>query len=232
MHDALIIRHVAFEDAGLLAGILPRFDYRPTIVEAGRDTTEDRTLQATDLLIILGGPISANDEQDYPFLHGLREGVARRLENSGPTLGICLGAQIIARALGANVYPGKAKEIGWSTLELTAAGRNSCLRHLDNVPVLHWHGETFDLPPGAEHLASTAVCMNQAFSIGRHLLALQFHPEVTANGLESWYIGHTLELSGAGVDIPTLRKESLRHAPALHTAGDALFTEWLEQLNS
>ncbi|MDZ7734741.1 MAG: glutamine amidotransferase [Gammaproteobacteria bacterium] len=228
MRDALVIRHVAFEDLGTLGNLLSHSNYRTHYTEAGRQALPDDKLQSTDLLVILGGPISATDENDYPFLHELHASIARRINANGPTLGLCLGAQIIARSLGAAVYTAKSKEIGWSTLELTAAGQNSCLCHLDNVPVLHWHGETFDLPEGAEHLASTPACMNQAFSIGDHLLGLQFHPEVTAVGLESWYIGHTLELSQAGIDIPNLRYDSRQYAPSLRTAADSMFAEWLD----
>lgn len=228
MRDALVIRHVAFEDLGTLGNLLPRCNYRIHYIEAGQQALPDDKLQSTDLLVILGGPISANDENDYPFLHELHASIAQRIHANGPTLGLCLGAQIIARSLGAAVYAAKSKEIGWSNLELTAAGQNSCLRHLDNVPVLHWHGETFDLPECAEHLASTPACMNQAFSIGDHLLALQFHPEVTAEGLESWYIGHTMELSQAGIDIPNLRYDSRQYAPSLRTAADSMFAEWLD----
>lgn len=230
MREALVIRHVAFEDLGVLAEILLRFEYRMEYLEAGRQQIQNDRLQNTDLLVVLGGPISANDDRDYPFQHELRQALTGRIESRRPTLGICLGAQIIARTLGSAVYAGKAKEIGWSTLELTTAGHRSCLRHLDDVPVLHWHGETFDLPADAEHLASTEICMNQAFSIGQHLLGLQFHPEVTADGLESWYIGHTLELSESGIDITQLRHDSQQYAPSLRTAADAMFTEWLEGL--
>lgn len=229
MRDALVIRHVAFENLGTLEELLPRCNYRIHYVEAGPQALPEDKLQSTDLLILLGGPISANEEKDYPFLRELHAGVAQRINASGPSLGICLGAQIMARALGAAVQPAKSKEIGWSTLQLTATGRNSCLRHLDNVPVLHWHGETFELPEGAEYLASTPACLNQAFSIGDHLLGLQFHPEVTAEGLESWYIGHTVELSRADIDIPSLRRDSRQYAPSLRAVADTLFTEWLEQ---
>ena len=123
----------------------------------------------------------AYEEDKYPFLldesafagapgaHGTR----RRSASAS-------GAQLIARALGSPVYPGARKEIGWGPLELTTHGRHSPLQHLDTVPVLHWHGDTFDLPDGADRLASTAVTANQAFAVGPAILALQFHAEVEA----------------------------------------------------
>ncbi len=230
MRNALVIRHVAFEDLGLLADIIKHFDYQIRYLDAGRDEFTQETLTTADLLIVLGGPISANDEANYPFLTIERQAVAERIAADGATLGLCLGAQIIARALHANVNPGPAKEIGWSSLTLTTQGKDSCLRHLMEQPVLHWHGETCELPPAAEHLASTEVCSNQAFRIGNQILALQFHPEVTADDLESWYIGHTLELESAGIDIPTLRQQSHEYAPPLAAAAARLFTEWLNHI--
>ena len=230
MRDALVIRHVAFEDLGLLADILKRFDYQIRYLEAGRDEFTLETLTTADLLIVLGGPISANDESNYPFLTIECQAIAKRIAAGRATLGLCLGAQIIARALHASVYPGPAREIGWASLTLTTQGKDSCLRHLMDRPVLHWHGEICELPPSAEHLASTEVCSNQAFRIGSQILALQFHPEVTADGLESWYIGHTLELETAGIDIPTLRQQSNEHAPPLTAAAERMFTEWLKNI--
>src|SRR6185436_5058732 len=129
-----------------------------------------------------------------------------RLSRRRPTLGICLGAQLIARVLGARVYPARAKEIGWHPLQLTSAGEASPLSHLraTSGQVLHWHGDTFDLPAGAAHLASTEVCPHQAFSIDA-ALALQFHLEVDVHRIERWLIGHVCELGVNGVDVAQLR---------------------------
>lgn len=231
MRKAITIRHVPFEDLGTLVQFLRHHDYDYSYIDAGREPLPIAELKTTDLLIVMGGPVSANDENVYPFLAELRQIIASRIEHRMPTLGICLGAQIIARACGVAVYANPCKEIGWSPVELTTAGMQSCLRHLQNIPVLHWHGETFAIPEVAEHLAQTALCNNQAFQIERHTLGLQFHPEVTAEGLESWYIGHTVELNQAGIDINRLRQMSRNHAPPLATAADSCFSEWLQQLS-
>lgn len=230
MKTAIAIRQVAYEDLGILSNLLPDFGYQIRYIEAGMDSIDKSAMQSADLLMMLGGPISVNDDSDYPFLGDLLSPIATRIKAGQPTLGICLGAQLIARTLGAPIYPMAQKEIGWSELTLTSQGQSSCLRHLADCPVLHWHGETFDMPPGVEHLAQTDVCRNQAFALGRHLLALQFHPEVTERGLERWYIGHTVELAQAGVSIPALRQQAAKHTPQLLDRTHKCFVEWLKNL--
>jgi GMP synthase (glutamine-hydrolysing) len=136
----------------------------------------------------------------------------------------------MAAALGAAVYPGPAKEIGWKKLTLTDAGKQSCLAPLEDVAVLHWHGDTFDLPEGAELLASTDICKHQAFSLGNFGLGLQFHPAAKARAMERWLIGHTCELGAAGIDIPALRADSAAKAPVLEQAGAEVLRRWLKAL--
>jgi GMP synthase (glutamine-hydrolysing) len=164
----------------------------------------------------------------YPFLIPEIELIAERLRAKRPTLGLCLGSQLMAKALGARVYSSGVKEIGWSKLELTADGRASCLRHVADTPVLHWHGDTFDLPDGAVRLASTPVCENQAFSWGTSALALQFHLEAAGVALESWFVGHTAEIAATvGISVPQLRAATARCTPAILTSGTACFDDWL-----
>ena len=184
--------------------------------------------------VVLGGPIGAYEEASYPFIRDELRLLERRLQADRPTLGICLGAQMMARALGARVYPGPRKEIGWTPLCLSPEGQVSPLAHVDGAltSMLHWHGDTFDLPHGATGLASTDLYPNQAFSWGRSALALQCHPEVRADRLEHWLIGHAAELAAAGISIPDLRAENARLAPTLEQQGQRFFDAWLTTIET
>jgi GMP synthase (glutamine-hydrolysing) len=224
-----VVRHVAFEDLGTLAPVLSAAGYDLSIMDAGVDELFEPILHS-DLVVILGGPIGVYEEAKYPFLVDERRALEKRLEQGLPTLGICLGAQLMAAALGASVYPGPEKEIGWASVTLTAAGRASCLSRLEAQPVLHWHGDTFDLPSGAERLASTNVYENQAFSLGSNVLAVQFHPELDIRRFEQWLIGHAGELAAAGVDVNRFRTAVKQDGGTLQSAAASWLMHWLERL--
>lgn len=234
MKHATVIKHVAFEDLGSLTEALNQQNYIVEYVEAGSDdlTSID---PSTDLLVILGGPIGAYNEQDYPFLIDELRLLERRLADDLPTLGICLGAQLMARALGAKAYLGSRKEIGWSPLELSPAGQQTPIAHLagDKTAVLHWHGDTFDLPTGATHLAASALYHNQAFSWKQRGLALQFHPEVVPQGLERWFIGHAYEIgTTSDITVTKLREDTARYAMQLAIQAAKFWQEWLGSLTT
>lgn len=234
MRSAMIVRHVAFEDLGTFRPVLEQRGYRLTWHEAGQAPLPMDAAAAADLLVVLGGPIGVYEDAHYPCVREEIEVVRRRLAADAPTLGLCLGSQVMAAAAGARVYPGgMGKEIGWAPLELTQAGTVSPLAELGprRTAVLHWHGDTFDLPDRATLLASTGRYAHQAFAIGRRGMALQFHPEVSAEGLESWFIGHALEIATTpGVSVDGLRAETARHAPALHRQGPAFLERWLSEV--
>jgi GMP synthase (glutamine-hydrolysing) len=225
--ECLALRHVAFEDAGLLDRVLAGRGIALGYLDVGVDTLDPNRIGAADLLLILGGPIGVYETREYPFLVAEIAAVGARLKADRPTLGICLGAQLMAAALGARVAPGPAKEIGYAPVDLTEAGRHSVLAALDGVPVLHWHGDNLELPDHAARLASTNVCPVQAFSIGVRALGLQFHIEAEPRRIERWLIGHAVELGKAGIDPGLVRQQVSRFGDATAAAGRDVFTSWL-----
>ncbi|MFZ5532148.1 MAG: glutamine amidotransferase [Pseudomonadota bacterium] len=231
MRRALVIGHVAFEDLGTLAPALAEAGFAVRTLQAGVDPLPVADDMAADLLVVLGGPIGVYDEAVYPFLATEKNLIGERLRRGGVTLGICLGAQLMAAALGARVYPGSAgKEIGWGSLLPTPSGR-ACAElaplFAPGVSVLHWNGDTFDLPPGATHLAASDRYAQQVFVYGDHGWGFQCHPEVRGRDLERWLIGHACELAQAGIDVNALRAETRTRAETLERAAGHVWRNWL-----
>ena len=226
--DVVAIRHVGFEDLGLLESLLTDRGYRVHYLDAGVDPIAVEAVLRPELLVVLGGPIGAYETDSYPFLVEERNAIAARLGAGKATLGVCLGAQLIAAALGAHVRPTGGKEIGYGPLTLTAEGRQSVLGPLDGVPVLHWHGDEFAIPEGAARLAETPGFPNQAFSVGSTVLGLQFHIEADSAQLERWLIGHAHELASAGVDPRRLRSDAAAYGPGLAAVAARVVRDWLD----
>lgn len=231
LKTAIALRHVHFEDLGTFLPVIEAAGYRVQYYDVGVDPLWTLDPVRTDLVIALGGPIGVYDTKAYPVLLDELDLLRTRLAARRPTLGLCLGAQAMAAALGAKVGATGVKEIGFSPLVLTAEGLAGPLRHLADVPVLHWHGDMFDLPADALLLAAAPLCRNQAFALGANVLGLQFHPEADlARGFERWLIGHAVELASAGFDPAALRMAAARHGDALHAAGQAMLSDWLAGL--
>lgn len=229
MANVIAIRHVHFEDLGVLGRMLCRRGHRVSYLNAWCDDLAPA--REANLLVVLGGPIGAYEAESYPFLATELALVGERLRTGRPVLGICLGHQIMALALGAEVAPGPRRELGYFPVELTDRGLRSPLAHLAELAVLHWHGDCAALPEGADLLALTPDCGVQAFAVAGHGLALQFHVEVEAAGLEAWLIGHALEISQTdGADPARLRSDAARWSNSLNRAAEDLVGQWLEPL--
>lgn len=230
MKQCITIQHLAFEDLGNFGPALTDSGFAVRTWRAGIDAFDPAAFLAADLCIVLGGPIGVYDAEQYPFLDDELQLIRQRLAANKPLLGICLGAQLIAAAAGARVYPGPAKEIGWGPVSLTDTGRASPLAPLGeaDAPVLHWHGDTFDLPDHAVLLASTDLIPHQAFSLGK-TLALQFHVEADPAMIEAWLIGHTGELNRERIDPRTLRSDTVRAGAAVANRGQRILRAWLKE---
>lgn len=231
---AVVLSHLPFEDLGSLQSVL---EQRGFVIETiAVATASFPLLQAEhcDLLIVLGGPIGVYDSADYPFLSAEIDCLRARLTARKPTLGICLGAQLIAAALGARVYPGsRGPEIGWfPILPADAHPAPAWFVPLlaQDLRLFHWHCDTFDLPAGALPLARTSLYQNQAFAVENFALALQFHPEVVETGLERWYVGHACELKQKQIPVQQLRADARKYAPALVKAAIQFWNLWLDYI--
>jgi GMP synthase-like glutamine amidotransferase len=174
------LQHVPFEGLGYLETWLRDGGHRVT---ATRLFAADRlpNPDAFDWLIVLGGPMGANDEAKFDWIEPEKRLIRDCIGAGKRVLGICLGAQLIAAAMNARVFKNANREIGWFDVkaERSADVQTGSIKLPDHFLAFHWHGDTFDLPKGAVHLASSEACQNQAFAIGEHVLALQFHLETT-----------------------------------------------------
>lgn len=231
---AVVFTHLPFEDLGTLEPRLIERGFQIQMIDVTTARFPPSQAASCDLLIVLGGPIGVYDAPAYPFLTDELDCIRRRLEAQKPMLGICLGAQLMAGAMGARVYPGeRGPEIGWFPIQspagLVPPEWFKALFH-SGLHLFHWHGDTFDLPTSAVRLAETELYRNQSFTMGNFALGLQFHPEVTAQGLERWYVGHACELGVKKISIPELRAAAGRHASALAEAAQQFWNGWLDSL--
>ena len=180
------IQHVPFEDIAYVGNWADKNG-----VHLGRTRLyEDDPypfLSDFDVLIVIGGPMGVYDEQEYPWLKTEKAYIRKAIHNKKIVVGICLGAQLIAAALGAKVYQNSFKEIGWFPVYKTPRAKNTSLGEIlpKRFMAFHWHGDTFDIPNGAVHLAESKACKNQAFVYLNRVIALQFHLESTQSSIES-----------------------------------------------
>lgn len=233
MKQALIVRHVPREGAAGYLQPIEAAGYAIERVDVADPAFADVDLCAPDLLIMMGGPMGVYEQDRHPWIATQLAKLAARLDADRPTLGVCLGSQMIAAALGARVYPGGRTELGFAPVTLNAAGAGSALRHLTDVPVLHWHSDTFDLPDGVELLASTQTYAHQAFRRGRNLLALQFHAEMGEDPrFEDWLTHFWADLDSANQCRIALRQDHDRHGPGAVAAGRAVIGEWLADVEA
>lgn len=179
------LQHVPFEGLGSIEGWIGAHGHSLSVTRQYADEALP-DLASADWLIVLGGPMSVHDDDELPWLAGEKRFIEQAIGRGKIVLGICLGAQLIAHVLGAKVYANRDREIGWFPVWRTQEADRCAVGRLlpERVEVFHWHGDTFDLPAGAVHLARSEACENQAFLYGDRVLGLQFHLETTPAGAE------------------------------------------------
>lgn len=178
------LQHVPFEGLGSIKQWLQQNDHEVSASYLYK-SPEFPVLSDFDRLIVMGGPMSVNDEDQYPWFVEEKRFIRKTIESGKPVLGVCLGAQLIASAMGSKVYPNPEKEIGWFPIHGLSLDDPYLFQFPSSLDVFHWHGETFDLPAGAKLLASSAACKNQAFQVGSSVIGLQFHLEMTLTSVEA-----------------------------------------------
>jgi GMP synthase (glutamine-hydrolysing) len=230
-----VFQHIACEDLGTFAEVLVARGLRPHFVRlfAGDSVPDD--CHDARALIFLGGPMSVNDEARYPYLAREKATIRSALDAHTPVLGVCLGAQLLAAAAGARVFPADHPEIGWKSVSLTPEGRRDrVLAGLGKLAsVFHWHGETFDLPAGAIHLAFSASTTNQAFRLGRSAYGLQFHLEVDPAMIAAWLREYLHDLApDADTAARRITADTVQYAAPLRGAATETISRFLDMVTA
>lgn len=228
---ALIIRHVPHEGIAGYREPIEAAGYRLDRVDVSDPFFSAVDLDEPDLLIMMGGPMGVYEQAQYPWIACQLRRLARRLDAGRPTLGVCFGAQMMAAALGARVYAGPVKEVGFRPLSFVDT--TSPLAHLDDVPVLHWHGDTFDRPADVEIIGSTTDYDHQAFRRGPNILALQFHAEMGLDPrFDEWLNQWPEAPAEAGSSVEAMRQEHAELGPRAVAAGRRMLGDWLAALQA
>lgn len=222
----LILKNIGSEGPGTIEDFLVRSGIPHTIADLTSGEFPDAS--AYDTLIMMGGPMSVNESDRYPYIEREAELARTFMAQGKKVLGVCLGAQIMAKALGARVYPGAEKEIGWYNIELVDGGTDDQRMKLltgdgkgtagKTFRVFHWHGETFDIPQGAVRLAQSPLYPNQAFRVGRNAYAFQFHIEVTERMIFEWLRNEAVDLDRIVRDTEVFYADYARRAKDFYRA--------------
>lgn len=226
---ALVFRHTPVDDLGLIAAALDAHGIHYAYADLYAHPCPESNVNEADALIFMGGPMSAND--DHPYIQREIQYIRDASERRQMVLGVCLGAQLIAKALGARVHANTVKEIGWAPVTFTQSAQSDPLfagLH-DAEMIFHWHGETFKLPPAAELLASSAACRHQAFRVGNRIYGLQFHLEVTPTMIAEWC--REDEACGGGREVTQLIDPYI-HATRGGELAQLVFGRWCALLKA
>ncbi|HBG46319.1 MAG TPA: GMP synthase [Deltaproteobacteria bacterium] len=230
MPRALVIRHVRHEGLGTIKRPLEK-DFMVEYFDMFKGAVLPSRIDGYDALIVMGGPMGVYEEDKYPFIKDELRLIESALKERVPTLGICLGSQLLAKAAGADVYKGKAKEIGWYkvALEDEGIGDRLFIGFPEEFTVFQWHGDTFDVPPGAVRLASSEFFPNQVIKVGPAAYGVQFHLEVTEEMIRDWIGVNGEELSGlkGKIDPQEILKKVPENIEGLHRLASPFVARFL-----
>lgn len=238
MPRLLVFQHVAHEILGTLDPVLRNSGFRIKYVNFERHPDITPGLGGYDGLIVLGGPMNVDEVERYPNLAREVHSIQSAVRSGMPVLGICLGSQLIAKALGARVYKNEEKEIGWYDLSPTeAGGRDPLMSHFSGTEkIFQWHGDTFAIPHGAVHLAASAACAHQAFRFGHNVYGLQFHLEVDEPMIHRWLKApvnqRELESLHGVIDPAAIARETPQFIARSHVLGKAVFGDFIRLFQS
>ncbi|HIG69104.1 MAG TPA: type 1 glutamine amidotransferase [Myxococcales bacterium] len=238
MPKLLIFQHVAHELLGTLHPLLRNHGFRNHYINFGRDPHAEPSLDGYHGIVVLGGPMNVDQVDAFPHLKTEVRLLKQAIASEMPVLGICLGAQLLAKALGAQVRPNGEKEIGWYDVEPTTAGREDPLfAHFETrEKIFQWHSDTFEIPEGAVHLATSPACSNQAFRFGANAYGFQFHLEVDPPMIERWLDvpGHREEIAAEQGRIcpEQIRRDTEAHGKRLRELSDPCFSGFIEHFGS
>jgi GMP synthase (glutamine-hydrolysing) len=226
----IVVQHVAVEQPGVIGDVLRRRGVATQLVGPDESLPQDAARDASGI-IVLGGPMGVYEAERHPRLRQEIAMLERAVSAGRPVLGICLGSQLLAAALGARVYRAPSKELGWFDVTLQPAAREDPLLSTapPRFPALHWHGDVFDLPAGARHLASSEQTMHQAFAQGR-AWGLLFHLEASPAQVSAMARAFPEELAEVGTSSDELMASTQRFAADAERLGAAVFDRWADLL--
>jgi GMP synthase (glutamine-hydrolysing) len=230
--DVSILLHHECELPGTILDALKRACLGQVYVRSFQNERIPREIGDSAALVIMGGPQSVYEQKKFPWLRDEICLIEDVLKRGKPILGICLGSQLLAATLGANVYPGRQKEIGWHriTLSHSAASDGLFTGEPSSLTAFHWHGDIFDLPRGATLLASSALTANQAFRYGKNAYGLLFHMEVTLPQINAMVETFAAELQAAGLNAAAIKFNAHTHLPQLQKLGEEVSGRWASLL--
>lgn len=223
-----IIMHHPVEGLGIIADVLKRSAIAPQYIRSFEGQNAPKEIGDAAGLIVMGGPQSVYEDAKYPYLRQEMRLVEDALKHNKPVLGVCLGSQLLAATLGANVYPGRQKEIGWHRITLTDfAGKDMLFSgEPSSLTGFHWHGDIFDLPRGATWLASSALTAHQAFRYGKNAYGLLFHMEVNLPQVLAMVETFADELQAAGINGTAIKLNAHAHLLSMSKVGSSVFQRW------